>query len=229
MLSVAARVPTCIGIILDGNRRWAKSRGLPTLVGHKKGYENFVEVSKWVRDAGIKHFAVFAFSTENWNRGTEEVAYLLDLFMTMAVEQTKTLNKENLRVRFVGQRERFSPELQNAMQDAEETSKNNTACTVWICLSYGGRAEIVEAARKLQKDGVEITEESLRSALWTAEMPDPDLIIRTSGEHRLSGFLTWTGVYSELFFVNRHWPEFSKEDLHAVLSEYAERERRMGK
>ncbi len=225
----AVRVPTCIGVILDGNRRWARSRGLPTLLGHKEGLDNLGRVVRAARDRGIAHVAVYAFSTENWNRAADEVSYLMDLFRTMAEKQMKDLAKEGIRVRFVGERERFSLDLQKVMNEAEEVSRRNVACTVWVCLSYGGRSEILQAARTLQETGADITEESFRAALWTADMPDPDLIIRTSGEKRLSGFLTWSGVYSELFFVDKHWPEFTHEDLDAVLVEYQERERRMGR
>ena len=221
--------PTCIGIILDGNRRWAKERGLPTLVGHKQGFDNLIEAAKWVRDAGVKHLAVYAFSTENWNRSSDEVSYLMELFKEMAGAHMRSLVEEGTRVCFAGERERFSPELQEIMRETEETSKNNTRLTVWVCLSYGGRTEIIRAAQTLQEKGEKITEESLRGAMWTAEMPDPDIVIRTSGEKRLSGFLTWQSVYSELFFLDVYWPAFSKDDLTAVLNEYAERERRHGK
>lgn len=222
-------MPTCIGIILDGNRRWAKERGLPTLIGHKKGFDNFIEAARWVRDAGIKHLVVYAFSTENWNRSPEEVSYLMDLFKEMVTAKLEELMDENGRVRFAGQRSRFSIDLQESMQKAEEKSAQNTGLTIWVCLSYGGRAEIVDAAQKLQKEEIPITEESLRSHMWTAEMPDPDIIIRAGGEKRLSGFMTWQSIYSELFFVDPYWPAFTKEDLAAVLDEYAARERRMGK
>ena len=221
--------PACIGIILDGNRRWAKERGLPQLVGHQKGFENFIEAARWVRDAGVAHLVVYAFSTENWNRKAEEVSYLMDIFRKMVGESLQQLTKEGVRVRFLGQRERFSPDLQKAMNDAEAMSPTEAAFTMWVCLSYGGRAEIIAAAKTLQATGEEVTEESLRAAMWSAEMPDPDVIIRTGGEQRLSGFLTWAGVYSELFFLDTYWPAFTKEDLSRVLAEYAERERRHGK
>lgn len=229
MSSGAKKVPECIGIILDGNRRWARERGLPTLVGHKKGFEKLIEVVRWVRDAGVKHLAVYAFSTENWNRSKEEVSYLMELYLKMAQTQTRELAKEGARVRFIGELHRFSPEIQKSIAETHVMSESNSDFTVWVCLSYGGRAEIVAAAQALQKEGKEITEESLHDAMWSAEMPDPDIIIRTSGEHRLSGFLTWGSIYSELFFVAPHWPAFSKEDLQTVLKEYNERERRHGK
>lgn len=221
--------PHCIGIILDGNRRWARERGLPTLDGHRKGFENLIDATRWVRDRGISHLAVYAFSTENWNRSPEEVSYLMDLFKTMAGAQLADLAAEGIRTRFIGQRERFSSEMQALMQETEAKGASDARLTLWTCLSYGGRAEIVEAAAILARRGETITEKTLRAAMWTADMPDPDLIIRTGGEKRLSGFLTWGSVYSELFFVKKYWPDFNENDLGAVLGEYAQRERRMGK
>lgn len=224
-----AKTPRCIGIILDGNRRWASDRGLPKLEGHRRGLENLKEAVKWVRDRGIQHMAVFMFSTENWHREKEEVSYLMDLFRQSANKDFKELSKEGVRIRFAGQRDRFEPDLQKAMDDVEQESAHNDRITLWACLSYGGRAEIAEAARKAQIAGEDITEEVLEKHLWTAEMPDPDIIIRTSGEQRLSGFLTWKGTYSELFFIDIHWPDFSEAVLDKILAEYSERERRMGR
>jgi len=220
--------PNCIGILLDGNRRWAKEKGLSTLEGHKQGAERLHEVVYWVRDRGIKNLVVYMFSTENWNRDPKEVAYLMDLFRESITKEIKDWNEGGVRVRFVGQREKFSPDLQKAMHNAEEKTAKNSAITLWACLSYGGRAEIVDAARTAAKEG-EITEETLSKHLWTKGMPDPDIIIRTGGEKRLSGFLTWQGVYSELFFVKEYWPGFSETILDSVLKEYTQRERRMGK
>jgi undecaprenyl diphosphate synthase len=222
------KAPACIGIILDGNRRWAKEKGLPTLEGHRAGVETLKEAVRAAGEKGIGHVAVFAFSTENWQREPAEVAYLMELFMEMAGKHAGELAREGARTRFVGQRERFSPELQKSMDAVERDTANNGKITLWICLSYGGRAEIVEAARAVAAEGGEITEESLRAHFWSAQMPDPDIIIRTGGEKRLSGFLLWQSAYSELFFIDKHWPDFAKEDLEAVLNEYAARERRMG-
>jgi undecaprenyl diphosphate synthase len=222
-------VPQCVGIILDGNRRWAKERGLPKLEGHRVGVEAVKNTTRFVRDRGIPNLAVYAFSTENWNREPGEVSYLMDLFREFIKKEVAELGKEGVRARFVGQRNRFSEDLQTAMQESETATASNNRITLWVCLSYGGRAEIVEAARRAAASGVEITEESLKQAMWTAEMPDPDIIIRTSGEKRLSGFLTWGSVYSELFFTETKWPDFSEKEFDAILAEYAERERRHGK
>ncbi|MDP3645955.1 MAG: polyprenyl diphosphate synthase [bacterium] len=222
------KVPQCIGIILDGNRRWAKERGLPAFEGHRRGKDNLEPVVLAARDFGIKHIVIYAFSTENWKRTAEEVSYLMEIFEEMAKKSMERLRKDGVAVRFVGQRERFSESLQSAMNDAEQKSSADPKITLWVCLSYGGRAEIVYAARSVVESGEEITEKSLESHLWTAGMPDPDLIIRTSGEHRTSNFLIWQGAYSELFFPSVYWPAFSKTDLGSILKEYAARERRLG-
>lgn len=219
----------CIGIILDGNRRWAKEKGLPTLEGHRRGFENLKSAARWVRDRGIRHLAVFAFSTENWNRSQEEVAYLMDIFSDAIRDCGEELGRDNIRVRFAGQRDRFSEALQRGMRETEEKTRENTAMTLWVCLSYGGRAEIIAAAQAAGRhDGV-LTEELLRRHMWTADMPDPDIIIRTGGAQRISNFLLWHAAYSELFFIEPYWPDFSEKILNGVLAEYAERERRMGK
>ena len=226
----AAEAPraTCVGIILDGNRRWAKERGLPQLEGHRAGTETLKIATRFVRDSGVAHLVVYAFSTENWNRDASEVSYLMNLFRETVQKELRELGKEGVRVRFVGKRERFSANLQQAMDDTEKETQHNGSFTLWVCLSYGGRAEIVAAAQAAAVKG-EITEESLAHNLWTTEMPDPDIIIRTSGEKRLSGFLTWQSVYSELFFTDTKWPAFTKKEFDSILAEFAQRERRHGK
>jgi undecaprenyl diphosphate synthase len=221
---------SCVGIILDGNRRWAKEHGLPKLEGHRVGLlDTLRSTVRFVRGRGIPHLVVYMFSTENWNRDHEEVSYLMDLFRESIRDEMKELGKEHVRIRFAGQRERFSKDLQEAMDEAEKETSQNSALTLWCCLSYGGRAEIVSAARAAAAAGEEVNEESLARHLWTHDMPDPDIIIRTSGERRLSGFLTWQSVYSELFFTDTKWPDFSEEEFDAILAEYAQRERRRGK
>lgn len=221
--------PTCVGIILDGNRRWAKEQGKTSFEGHSAGMDNVEPIARAARDRGVKHLAVYAFSTENWQRAPEEVSYLLGIFETMIREKLTALREENIAVRFAGQLERFPESLQKAMADAEAGNPAEPAMTLWACLSYGGRADIVQAVAALQAAGETVTEETLRAHLWTAGLPDADIIIRTSGEQRLSNFLMWQSAYSELFFVQKHWPAFTVEDLDVVLTEYAARERRMGK
>ena len=227
--TVHTLAPACVGIIMDGNRRWAKERGLPTLEGHRVGLlETFRNTVRFVCARGIKHLVVYMFSTENWNREPAEVSYLMELFRESIQKEMKELGKEGVRIRFVGQRERFSQVLQQAMNDAEKETIQNDAITLLCCLSYGGRAEIVAAANAAAKNG-EITEDTLTQNLWTAQMPEPDIIIRTSGEKRLSGFLTWQSVYSELFFTDTFWPDFTEKEFDTILTEFSQRKRRHGK
>jgi undecaprenyl diphosphate synthase len=224
-----SQTPHCIGIILDGNRRWAREQGLASLEGHQQGAEAFKRIVYAVRDRGVAHLAAYAFSTENWNRPDEEVSYLMDLFLKSVSSHMEELAKEDVQIRIVGQRARFSEKIQKAFAAIEEKSAHNTRLTVWICLSYGGRSEIVEAARSIALSGEDVTETTLEQHMWTADMPNADIIIRTGGEKRLSGFLTWKSVYSELFFVDTYWPAFTESHLDAILEEYAQRERRHGK
>jgi len=224
-------MPACIGIIMDGNRRWAKEQGLPTLEGHQRGFEKLKEVLGWAQERGIKHLVVYAFSTENWGRAEEEVSYLMNLIRRVFTRGSKDLaelKERGGRLRFIGERARFAPDIQQLLVDAEDTTKDGD-CTLWVALSYGGRTEILHATEMLQKSGEPVTEESFAKHLWTEGMPDPDIIIRTSGEQRLSGFLPWQGVYSELFFTDTHWPAFSEAEFDAILAEFASRERRHGK
>lgn len=216
-----------IGIIMDGNRRWATAHGLPTLVGHEKGSAKIREVVLWAIEEQISYLYLYAFSTENWNRAEVEVGYLMILFERAFKERMKDIEELGVRIRIVGERERFSEKLQTLMSDIEERSKENTALTIVFCLSYGGRREIADAISRLP-EGITVTEESISNALWTAQMPDPDLIIRSGGEKRLSNFLPWQSVYSELFFSDTLWPDFTKEEFSRILHEYRERERRYG-
>jgi undecaprenyl diphosphate synthase len=223
-------VPECIGIILDGNRRWAKEKGLSKLEGHNEGLRvTLKKVVRWVRDRGVSHLIVFMFSTENWNREKEEVEYLMELFRSAAKDELQELGREGVRVRFIGERVRFSADLQELMNEVEHDTASNTKITLWCCLSYGGRAEIAAAAKTLALAGEEISETSLRDHFWSAGMPDPDIIIRPGGEKRLSNFLLWQSAYSELFFVDPYLPDFSEALLDGILAEYRERERRHGR
>lgn len=217
----------CIGIILDGNRRWAKERGLPQLEGHRQGYETLRSTVRAVTERGIPHLAVYAFSTENWKRADEEVSYLMQMIRDVFVRDARTIIDEGVRLRFPGDRSLLAADIQDAMLKMETDSAANTKLTLWVCLSYGSRAEIAAAARDAARTG-EITEESLRQHLWTAGMPDPDIIIRTGGQKRLSNFLLWQSAYSELFFLDKMWPDFDEKDLNAVLSEFTARKRNFG-
>lgn len=226
--------PVSLGIILDGNRRWAKEQGVPTLLGHKAGYDRFLELLDWCREAGIRTVYGYCFSTENWNRSTEEVNYLMDLirqfFMSAALDSFK---KKGYRIRLAGVRDRLPHDIQEMAKRVEGETATLNELDVVFCISYGGRDEILDAVNKILEDkGREkgpITKERFEKYLWTKDLPDPDLIIRTSGEHRLSNFLTWRSVYSELFFPKVYFPAFNKEEFHKVLQEYGERQRRFGK
>ncbi len=229
-MNEASSAPACVGIILDGNRRWAKKKGLQQLIGHREGLLNtYKTIAKHAQKRGVRHLVVYMFSTENWKRSEEEVNYLMNLFREAGREQLKELLAENIRVRFIGQRERFAPDLQKLMNQVEADSAGKSGMTAWIALSYGGHAEIVAAAQELAQKSLPITEESFRNHMWTAEMPDPDIIIRTSGEKRLSGFLLWQSAYSELFFTDTLWPDFSEKEFDAILTDFSSRERRNGK
>lgn len=218
----------CLGFIMDGNRRCAKENGLSTSEVYEKGHDVFKDCVQWVRDIHIPHAVFYVFSTENWQRKHEEVDYLIKLFSIVLTELLKGIEEEKVRIRIVGRRQDFTPELQNLMKEVEEVSAKYTKTTIWMALSYGGRAELIEAVNEAIKLGEEVTEESFENLLWTADMPDPDIIVRTSGEQRLSNFLTWKSVYSELLFIDKHWPSLTKVDFDGILMEYEKRERRKG-
>lgn len=224
------QTPLCIGIIMDGNRRFAKEHGLSPIEGHKRGYEKLKEVIEWTKDVGIQNLIVYAFSTENWNRSKEEVSYLIRLLKEVLTEQIEEFNEKGIKLIFAGDLKRFSENMQKLMNDAEEKTKNNDKQTLVLGISYGGRTEILHAVNNLLKEGrMSVNEEEFSQALWTKDVPDPDIIIRTSGERRLSGFLPWQSVYSELFFPKTHWPAFSKEEFLDILKEFSSKERRRGK
>lgn len=224
-----SELPQCVGFIMDGNRRWAKQQGLETLEGHRIGLlDTFTDVIRWVRDLGIKHAVFYAFSTENWRRSSEEVGYLMDLFRLQLRRMDEQSSEEKVRFRVVGRATDFAEDIQQLMKELEAKTAQYTTTTIWLCLSYGGRVEIVEAVKRLVASGAEVSEASLAQYLWTAEMPDPDLIIRTSGEQRLSNFLPWQSIYSELFFTPTYWPAFTKDEFERMLEDYAHRQRRHG-
>lgn len=219
-----------LGIILDGNRRWAKAHGLPSFEGHRAGYKKVVEVLKWCREVGIENLTLYCFSTENWKRSKEEVGFLMKLFEHVFVRDVKRLNKENVCVRVLGHKQGLSKKLQLAIEKAEILTKNNTGGNLNLALNYGGRQELVDAFNKILKTPPkEITEELISKNIYTVGLPDPDMIMRTSGEYRISGFLTWQSVYSELYFIQQNWPEFSREDFDGMVSEFYNRQRRFGK
>jgi len=220
--------PRHIGIIMDGNRRWARERGLPTFEGHRAGYDLIKKVGPWCLARGVTALTCYAFSIENWKRAEDEVWYLMDLLLIAVTKDLGALTDEGIRLRVIGRRDDLSPTLRRAIEEAEAKTAAHARGTLTLAISYGGRDEIVRAAREAALAG-ELTESTLASRLDTAGLPDPDLIIRTSGERRLSGFLTWQSVYSELYFVDTHWPDFTEADLDAALDWYRNRERRYGK
>lgn len=221
--------PASVGIILDGNRRWAKERGLPSLEGHRAGFNKVRELVEWAADSGIGTVFIYAFSTENWNRAPEEVSYLMQLFAdAFSGSFIDDMVKRNGRIVFIGDRTRVPSVLTQKMREAEERTKSGTGGTLVVCLSYGGRAEIVAAANALIREGKEVDEEQFARALWSSSLPDPDIIIRTGGDQRLSNFLSWQSAYSELFFTQTKWPDFSKEEFKQIISEFHSRERRRG-
>lgn len=220
-----------LGIIMDGNRRWAKRRGLPSLVGHRRGYNTFKKVGEWCLDRGIEILTVYAFSTENWNRSKKEVGYLMRLLEQALTRDLDELHRKNIRISVIGRVKELPARLQVRIAEAMELTKKNTRGTLQLAINYGGRAEIVDAMKRIYrtaKSASRITEASVAEAMYTAGQPDPDLIIRTSGEQRTSGFLAWQGVYSELLFIDRMWPDFSERDLDAALAEFKRRQRRFG-
>ena len=220
-----------LAIILDGNRRWARERGLSTFEGHRVGYERFKDVSKWCLERNIKILTVYAFSTENWNRSKEEVKYLMTLMNKAFSEELEELNKLGFKINIIGSRDRISKTIKKNIEKIENETKNNKKAILNICFNYGGRLEIVEAVKKIVEEGIEvdkINEELISKYIWFKGQPEPDLIVRTSGEKRLSGFLTWTSVYSELYFPRCYWPDFDEKELDKAIKEFERRNRRFG-
>lgn len=220
----------CLGIIMDGNRRWAKENGLPSYEGHARGYDKLKDLMRWAREAGIPHVVIYAFSTENWQRSEQEVGYLMRLFRFLLENEMDKMIRERIRMRIVGDRSRFNEDMQKLMEKVEAATGRSYDITLHLALSYGGRAEIVSAVNALLQEGAAaVTEETFARALGSHPMPDPDLIIRTGGEKRLSNFLPWQSTYSELFFTDTKWPAFTQEEFDAILAEFSARERRHGK
>lgn len=225
-------MPQHIAIVMDGNGRWAKKRFLPRVAGHVKGVDAVRRTIEACLSRKIPYLTVFAFSSENWNRPLEEVGFLMNLFLSTLEKETDKLHANNIRLNVVGDIGRFAPELQEAITQAEERTSANTALTLTVCANYGGRWDIVQAARKMVQDGVEMaemTEDTLASYLALSGLPDPDLFIRTGGEKRISNFLLWQLAYTELFFTETYWPDFDESELEKAILFFQTRERRFGK
>lgn len=225
------KMPLHVAIIMDGNGRWAISRGLPRLAGHRAGTENLRRVIRASVEFGVKYLTIYAFSTENWGRPPEEVQGLMRILEDVIDKELAELHKEGVQLRHIGRLERLAPTLQEKVLDAIEVTKNNTRLVLNIAFNYGGRDELVHAIQQMIEDGVsadQVTDEMVSRYLYTAGVPDPDLIIRTSGELRVSNFLIWQAAYSEWYITPTYWPDFDKEEYHRALEAFAQRDRRYG-
>ncbi len=230
-------IPTHVAIIMDGNRRWARKRMLPTNLGHKEGAERLKEIAEYCIKIGVKYLTVYAFSTENWKRSEEEVSYLMDLLSDTISDFDQKFKDEDVRIKLVGDINGLPKNLQDGINRVAERTKNNTGLVVNVALNYGGRAEIINATKLIAEDyknGVisnleDINEELISNYVYTKGDPDPDLIIRTAGEIRMSGFLTWQGVYSEMYFTDVLWPDFKEKELDKAIDEFNNRKRNFGK
>lgn len=228
-------LPEHIAIIMDGNRRWAKEHNVPIQMGHKEGAKTIEKIVEYANQIGLKYITVYAFSTENWKRSQEEVSWLMQLLQNYLDEYSKRADTQNIRIRVLGDMTALNQGLQNSIADAIERTKNNTGTSFNVALNYGGRDEIVKATQKIAKqvqDGVlsieDINEEVLSNNMYTYDMPDPDLMIRTSGELRTSGFLMWQLAYTEFLFVDKYWPDFTEKDLDDAIEAYGKRKRKFG-
>ncbi|HWB21830.1 MAG TPA: polyprenyl diphosphate synthase [Gaiellaceae bacterium] len=224
-------VAEVVAIIMDGNGRWARRRGLPPAAGHRAGTKALRRTVEAAIDIGVQHLVVYAFSTENWSRPQDEVDALMEIFGETIERELSDLAEQGVRVRFIGRRDRAPADLRRRMEGMEDRTELNTRLGLWIAFDYGGRAELVEATRRIAESGVdprEIDENVLAANLYAPELPDPDLLIRTSGELRVSNFMLWQLAYAELIFVDRLWPDFDERDLRVALGEYAQRRRRFG-
>ena len=229
-------IPNQVAIILDGNGRWAKKRMMPRQYGHAKGAQVVEQICEDAWNMGIQYLTVYAFSTENWNRPDSEVKILMDIFSKYMVDKLQKVGQKNMKIRFIGERSRLDKAMIEKIENLEESTKDNTGLNFTVALNYGSRDEMVRAMRKMAaeiKEGKlepeDITEEKYNTYLDTAELPDPDLLIRTSGEQRLSNYLLWQLAYTEFYFTDVMWPDFNKEELAKAVEWYANRDRRYGK
>lgn len=222
-------VPHHVAIVMDGNGRWATKRFLPRVAGHKKGVDALRACVRHCGDIGVKVLTVFAFSSENWNRPAEEVSGLMDLLALALAREVPKLQAQGVRIHFVGDRSRLSEKVRNGLAQAESVTAHNQRLLLNVCFNYGGRWDVAQAAAKLAARGEAITEQNLDRAMALAHVPDPDLLIRTGGEMRISNFLLWQSAYSELYFTDTLWPEFGAAALDKAIADYAKRERRFGR
>ena len=227
--AITQTIPTHLGFILDGNRRWAKKHGLPTYEGHLAGYHALKEVILKAADEGVKFVSIYVFSTENWKRSEEEVSGIMGLALRVFKTDINELLKNQIRVRVLGAREGIPPKLREVMEETEEKSKDFTRTTVALCFNYGGQREIVDAVNAAIAGGTKtVTEEDIRANLYEPEVPDIDMVVRTSGEQRISNFMLWRIAYSEFYFIDKLWPDMRPGDVDDILKEYQRRNRRFG-
>jgi undecaprenyl diphosphate synthase len=225
------KVPRHVGYIVDGNRRWAKKHGLPTYEGHLAGYNTIIEVVMATFDAGVEVVSAYTFSTENWKRSEQEVSKLMGLVLRLLTSDIHILQENNIRLRVLGSKDRLSKGILKAISEAEEKTKDNTRGTLAVCFNYGGQLEIAEACKKIIQEGVsaeEVTPELLSEHMYAPDLPPLDIIVRTSGENRTSNFMLWRSAYSEFLFLEKLWPDMTKDDVTAILEEYLRRGRRFG-
>lgn len=225
-----------IAIIMDGNRRWAKLHNMPKIYGHKKGAENVVKITRAMKESGVKYLTLYAFSTENWQRSDEEVKSLMQLLREYLDKEFKEIMENNVRIIFIGERNMLDADIQNKMKNIENESAENSALTLCVALSYGSRQEIVHAVKRAAQDIIDhklnvadISVDKISQYLYTSDIPDPDILIRTSGEQRISNYLLWQLAYTELFFTDTLWPDFDKKELLSIIEKFNSRERRYGK
>lgn len=226
------KIPVHVGIIMDGNGRWAQARGLPRIAGHQAGTENLRRILRATVEFGIRILTIYAFSTENWERPQEEVEGLMNIMERMVDRELPELHREGVQIRHLGRMERVPERLQEKIRYALDLTRNNQRLILNVAFNYGGRAEIVDAVRRIIRDGIpaeQVDEALIARYLYTAGLPDPDLIIRTSGEMRVSNFLIWQGAYAEYYVTPVYWPDFDKDEYYKALTEYARRERRFGR
>jgi len=231
MEKLSPAIPKHLGYIVDGNRRWAKKHGLPTYEGHLAGYNALKEVALASLEAGVEYMSAYVFSTENWKRSADEVKKLMGLVLRVLTSDIPEFNKHNVRLRVIGSREGVDPKIIKAIENAEEATAGNTGGVFAVCFNYGGQKEIVEAVQSLVRQGIaadDITEELIAQHLYAPEIPPVDMIIRTSGERRLSNFMLWRAAYSEFMFMKKMWPDMTKDDVATIIKEYARRQRRFG-
>ncbi|HEX7483825.1 MAG TPA: polyprenyl diphosphate synthase [Candidatus Saccharimonadales bacterium] len=223
--------PRHIGYIVDGNRRWAKEHGLPTFKGHAAGYKVVHKIAQASFDAGVEYVSLYIFSTENWKRSQDEVGKLMNMVIKAAVEDLHIFQENNIKVVILGSRDQLSPKVLEAVESVEANTANNTGGTLAVCFNYGGQQEIVDACKKIVQAGVDvadITPDLISEHLYKPELPPIDIVVRTSGEQRLSNFMLWRSAYSELLFLDKLWPDMTKDDVTSILEEYSRRSRRFG-